>query len=673
MHLLPNGFLLRTWGWFLIAAASLLFCFQPSLHAATAEAKFYAAQRSTNQLKKNPSHQKYRHHWLTCINGFLTVYRHDPHGPWAAAGLYNAGELYYGLYKRSYLYADKQEALNLLQQVRDHYTKSRYKPMAEVLLSEIRGGGTKKTAVKSGLSADQWYQKAQAKYRSIQKSVGLQKRRDQWMACIRYYRNAYEADPRGNLAPQALKGMADSYEGLFKWSGSSQDQQAAQRALQQLASEFPESTASVGVEQQKTAADPSPSTRIAEVIEQSTAGQRFVYPDYSTATSTRPAVVEGLRFWSNPRYTRVVIDASQNTGFAYNELHEDPSNGKPQRIYVDVQNSRLSADLQKVVPINDDLLRDARAAQYRPDTVRVVVDIKSAKTYKIFPLKNPFRIVLDVWGYEAGEQLAVYNPPARSHQPSSSLPPSDIVRQLALGVRRVVIDPGHGGKDYGAPGYYKGVHEKDIVLAIGKRLAEMVRSELKCEAVLTRSSDVFISLEERTAIANTQNADLFISIHTNASPEKRAYGIETFILNLATDDEAIRVAAMENATSMKNISDLDSILKDLMQNAKVNESTRLGTYVQQSAFNRLKGKYSPTRNKGVKKAPFYVLLGADMPSILIETAFISNPRDCKRLTTPAYQETLCRGILEGIKRYMDETNPMAAWSTVSGQAAGDGG
>lgn len=673
MHLLPNGFLLRIWGWFLIAAASLLFSFQPSLHAATAEAKFYAAQRSTNQLKKNPSHQKYRHHWLKCINGFLAVYRHDPHGPWAAAGLYNAGELYYGLYKRSYLYADKQEALNLLQQVRDHYTKSRYKPRAQALLSEIRGRGTKKTAVKSGLTADQWYQKAQAKYRRIQKSVGLQKRRDQWMACIRYYRNAYEADPQGNLAPQALKGMADSYGGLFKWSGSLQDQQAAQRALRQLASEFPESTASAREEQQKTVADPTPSTRIAEVIEQSTAGQRFVYPDYSTATSTRPAVVEGLRFWSNPRYTRVVIDATQNTGFAYNELHEDPSNGKPQRIYVDVQNSRLSADLQKVVPINDDLLRDARAAQYRPDTVRVVVDIKSAKTYKIFPLKNPFRIVLDVWGYEAGEQLAVYNPPARSHQPSSSLPPSDIVRQLALGVRRVVIDPGHGGKDYGAPGYYKGVHEKDIVLAIGKRLAQMVRSELKCEAILTRSSDVFISLEERTAIANTQNADLFISIHTNASPEKRAYGIETFILNLATDDEAIRVAAIENATSMKNISDLDSILKDLMQNAKVNESTRLATYVQQSAYNRLKGKYSPTRNKGVKKAPFYVLLGADMPSILIETAFISNPRDCKRLTTSAYQETLCRGILEGIKRYMDETNPIAAWSPVSGRAAGDGG
>jgi N-acetylmuramoyl-L-alanine amidase len=285
-----------------------------------------------------------------------------------------------------------------------------------------------------------------------------------------------------------------------------------------------------------------------------------------------------------------------------------------------------------------------------------VVDIKSFKTFKIFSLKNPFRVVLDVWGVEKedADQL-----PARVDAKGKKLPPSAIVKQLALGVRRVVIDPGHGGKDYGAPGYLKGVHEKEVVLRISKMLKQMIRDQIKCDVVLTRDSDKYLSLEERTAMANTHNADLFISVHTNASRDRRAHGIETYILNLATDDEAIRVAAMENATSARNISDLDTILTDLMNNAKVSESTRLGSYVQQSMNARLKKKYKHIRSKGLKQAPFYVLLGAEMPSILIETAFISNSRECRRLVDKKYLKHMCQGIVDGIERYIRETNPTA--------------
>ena len=241
----------------------------------------------------------------------------------------------------------------------------------------------------------------------------------------------------------------------------------------------------------------------------------------------------------------------------------------------------MGRNIKKSIPINDDLLSDARAGQYTNDLVRVVVDIKSFKTYKIFSLKDPFRIVIDVWG-------AAGNPPAASRQPrvtvkkNGKLPTSALAKQLALGVRRIVIDPGHGGRDYGAPGYLKGVHEKHVALQIARKLAETVRKELKCEVFLTRNKDRYLTLEERTAIANTKNADLFISIHTNSHKDRRAYGIETYFLNLATDDEAIRVAAMENATSTKNISDLQTILQDLMQNAKINESSRLASNVQVS-------------------------------------------------------------------------------------------
>ena len=247
----------------------------------------------------------------------------------------------------------------------------------------------------------------------------------------------------------------------------------------------------------------------------------------------------------------------------------------------------MSSAFDKTIPINDNLLKSARAGQHTPDSVRVVVDIKSFDNYKIFSLKNPFRIVVDVWGKRSEKRHAAPNDtmhPKVMTKKSGKIMPSAIAKQLALGVKRIVIDPGHGGRDYGAPGYLRGVHEKDVVLKIAKKLAAKIEKELDCEVILTRNGNKFLTLEERTAIANTKNADLFISLHTNAARSRHAYGVETYFLNLATDADAIRVAAKENATSEKNISDLQSILTDLMQNAKINESSRLATHVQESMY-----------------------------------------------------------------------------------------
>jgi N-acetylmuramoyl-L-alanine amidase len=172
---------------------------------------------------------------------------------------------------------------------------------------------------------------------------------------------------------------------------------------------------------------------------------------------------------------------------------------------------------------------------------------------------------------------------------------------------------------------------------------------------MTRNSDAYLTLEERTAIANTKNADLFISIHANDSVNKSTYGIETYFLNLATDNSEITVAARENATSTKNISDLQTILTDIMQNTKIDESSLLASYIQDSSCNYLTPMYTHIKDRGVKKAPFYVLLGARMPAILIEASFISNPRECKRLTRARYQEHLCEGILDGIQKYVEKS------------------
>jgi N-acetylmuramoyl-L-alanine amidase len=665
MHLKPYGSILVV----AIVALLLTFCIMPQAEAQSAKTKYYAADNAYSKLKKSISKQKYRDQWLRCINKYMAVYTHDPRGPWAAAGLYRAATLYAELYKRSYLASDKQKAIDTFSRVIQGYPKSRYNSKARDAKAKL----TRKSvpvatsgSVTSPSPSRDYYRKAQNQYQQLQQKPSLQKYRDRWLQCIDSYRKAYRADINGPLAAAALFGMARSYQGLAGKSYLKTDRLQAAKSYQEVIRRFPDSPYATKAE------DALDQSGLASLLDQDEPGDAIsrVIQDNNPAPTPSPvveqknvpetpAIIEGLRFWSNPRYTRVVIDASQNAVFTYHKLRADPSIGKPQRIYIDVHNSRLSRNLQKVVQINDNLLSDARAGQYTNDTVRVVVDIKSYKAYQIFPLNNPYRIVLDVWGVET--KAASAKPPS-SPMPnvnSDKVTASDLVKQLSLGVRRIVIDPGHGGKDYGAPGYLKGVHEKNVVLSIGKRLAAKIKKELNCEVILTRDKDTYLSLEERTAIANTRDADLFISIHTNASRDKRAYGIESFILNLATDEEAIQVAARENATSTKNISDLDSILHDLMQHAKVSESTRLASFVHNAMVGEVKKKYKMVRSKGVKQAPFYVLLGAHMPSILIETSFISNPRECKRLVSSDYQERLCQGIVSGIKRYIQETKPMA--------------
>jgi len=628
--------------------------------ALTPKQQFYRAENASAALKKNTRHQKYRDKWLSCIEKYRKVSRLDPSGPWAAAGLYNAGLLYLELAKRSYLNADRQEAVDLFQRVIQRFPKSRYTPKSKAQLAKLKKlvASSRPSPVKAK------FKRANVVYTRLMNSPAKQKYRDQWEKAIDRFQDAYRADEKGPYAAESLYRVAELYKGLSEISKRKSDRDRTTDIFRQVRDQFPGSAYAQKANAQlygEKGAAPAAKTDAGDPLAGIIAGSRSAYDSVSEEAASLPnglVTVKGLRFWSNPSYTRIVIDADEETRFSHRLLKKDPSIKKPQRLYIDLNKSRLGKGIQKFVPINDELLSDARAGQYTQETVRIVVDIKSFKTYKIFSLKNPFRIVLDVWGLETEKSMAKDTRPVVRPR-TGKLPPGAIARQLALGVKRIVIDPGHGGKDYGAPGYLKGVHEKDVVLQIAKRLARKVESDLNCDVVLTRTTDRYLTLEERTAIANTQNADLFVSIHTNAIRDKRAYGIETFFLNLATDDDAIMVAARENATSAKNISDLESILNDLMQNAKISESSRLAAMVQREMCDHLKKSYSHIRNKGVKQAPFYVLLGAQMPALLVETSFISNPRECKRLTNAKYQEKLCDGIVRGIRKYIRETSPTA--------------
>ncbi|HMA66298.1 MAG TPA: N-acetylmuramoyl-L-alanine amidase [Desulfosalsimonadaceae bacterium] len=591
---------------------------------------YFKAESCYRQLTESPSEQKYRSNWKQCIAKFSRVYELDPDGRWAAAGLFMKARLYAELYEHSYKPDDIRTARSIYSRVIRNYPESEYRKRSKAAIKELP---------EVGPSAKEAYFDARAAYRELQKHPERQKFRSHWKTCIEGFASVYRQHPASTWAPAAMFMCGRVYEGLYAHSYNQKDQKQAAEIYRRLIRDYPDSQyrrkSEVRLE------------KIGDVI------GRVIAKSENTGEAKEPVTVTGIRYWSNPDYTRVVIDASGETGYDNNLLKKDPSIHKPYpRLYVDLANARLG-DVEKKIPINDSLLRAARAGQYRKDTVRVVVDIKSFSDYEIFSLNNPFRIVIDVRGRGGGGSQRVATAPSTQGDM--------VVTPFCLGVDRIVIDPGHGGKDYGAPGYLSGVHEKMVALEISRKLAKKLRQELGCEVLLTRRNDKYLTLEERTAIANTEKADLFLSIHANAARNHRAYGIETYFLNLTTDESAISVAARENATSKKNISELDSILQDLLNNARINESSRLATCVQDSLCSYLSERYSRINNKGVKQAPFYVLLGAQMPSILVETSFISNPRECRRLTNEKYQSAVCAAIVKGVKRYVDDMRPKAGF------------
>lgn len=356
-----------------------------------------------------------------------------------------------------------------------------------------------------------------------------------------------------------------------------------------------------------------------------------------SSKKTNTVSVTGIKYWSNPNYTRIIINLSKEATFSHHLLKEDPKIEKPRRLYIDIENARLSPSL-KPTAIDDVFVKTARAGQYKKDTVRVVFDIKSIEDYKIFPLDGPFRIVVDIIGKPADKTQHVF----------SNL---TIAQQLGLKIKRIVIDAGHGGKDPGAIGK-QGLKEKDVVLKIASGLKESLSKDTGADIIMTRDSDIFIDLPVRTAIANSKEADIFISIHANASPNRKASGIETYFLNLTNDERSIRVAARENAVSTKKMSDLQFILNDLMKTSNTNESSRLAAKVQDSLVSNLRKKYDDVKGNGIKGAPFYVLVRANMPSILVEVSFISNPKEEARLDDNNYIQDIVAGITSGVHEYI---------------------
>jgi len=338
-------------------------------------------------------------------------------------------------------------------------------------------------------------------------------------------------------------------------------------------------------------------------------------------------------------------------------LRADPEKGKPPRLYVDINSTVVDKNLY-VEPISGGLLEQIKFARNTNDKVRVVLYIKSYDNYKVFALEDPFRIVMDIHG-RGSKSSSSYVKQGNKQKPKYGTGSIDdsigsLSEVFGLKINTVVIDAGHGGHDPGAIGP-TGTKEKNITLNIAKALKKKLDKDGRKLGItkvhLTRSNDKFIPLEERTGIAKREGADLFISIHCNAARSRQAYGIETYYLSMTNNKNSLAVAARENATNNISRSEMESVLKDYLLSAKIEESAQLAKDVQKSVVKKVSGKYKPIRDRGVEKAPFVVLIGADIPSILVETSFITNPREEKRLRSKDYINRIADGIYAGIEKF----------------------
>lgn len=360
----------------------------------------------------------------------------------------------------------------------------------------------------------------------------------------------------------------------------------------------------------------------------------------SISNSTDMVEVRGVRHWADFDYTRVVIDLSGNVEFTRGRLPD------PERLFFDLKNARIGKGMQTNIAIGSKSLKAIRIGQFTPDTARIVFDLETTLyDFRVFSLEDPSRLVIDIISRQ---------PKAPDELKQELKTESDIAPTLLR--RTVVIDPGHGGHDPGAVGP-GGLFEKDVVLDISLMMREIMQREYPFyEVVLTRDRDVFIPLDRRAVIANRINADIFVSVHTNASYNRLARGIETYLLNWTDDEEAMKVAARENNMSLERMrraqNELGFILASLARESKRDESIRLAGYIQRSLVSTVQSRYPEVADRGVRQALFYVLLDAEMPSALVEVGFISNREEERLLENRAYREKLARSIVSGIHSYL---------------------
>lgn len=374
----------------------------------------------------------------------------------------------------------------------------------------------------------------------------------------------------------------------------------------------------------------------------------------------QPAVKESPELqvlsWDSPSKNSVEIVLEMSAPVKYRAHMTKAANGLPARVFVDLENASVVNDVRKGVSVQGSLLQAIRVKKLESGGSTLQFDFRDVSKFNARTDLDPNRIILSVVAGKAklpGEKAKsgmVANAPTKKNNNIKARQVSNMASQLGLTVHKVFIDAGHGGKDPGTS--HNNVVERAIALDVALRLGRLLKAN-GFEVAYSREKDKSVQLSQRTRQANAARADLFVSIHVNAHDNKSINGFETYFLNLATSKQAARVAMLENAGSDKRLADMQGMLAEVMLNARVDESHRLANDVQKSALFRLKKKEYSTRDNGVKAAPFHVLLGAQMPAILVELGYCTNAAEAKNLNSPQYRHALAEGLAEGVMAYRD--------------------
>ena len=537
--------------------------------------------------------------------------------------------------------------------------------------------------------------------------------RKKWMDAVDLFKKVYTENPRGKKSPDALFMTGRIYQFMYLNFGKGPDKENAVTIFRVLVRSYPFSSLSddalfrTGELHSASGHDDEalasyrgllkwfPSGDMAPKAKKMIAKLRRKIKSRSVAVKKplkKPNLPEfhNVRYFKSENYARVVLDVSKMVN--YRVTPEKGTN----TITVDLVGARLGKNVAGTRKPSSGPVRSVTVSSLKGGIKRVAISLKHKSRFTAMELSNPPRIVLDFTSKEqrSGSLLVKKSPgvstltkpsPQKNHaglvdagllsppkpKPAKKAAPPVMkaaLKRPSFGIKTIVIDPGHGGKDPGAVGRGK-LKEKDVVLDIGKRLRRILRRECNCRVLMTRETDVFIPLEARTAKANTVNADLFISIHVNANNSRRVTGAETYFLSPARNRTEMVTAARENSMKLssgnQDMNDLAFILSDMKNTDKINESSRMAGKIQKALVARVSQKYK-LRNNGVKRGMFYVLHGARMPSILVETAFITNGKEERKLRSGKFREYLAQGIADGVKNFIGDSSVTVARQTASG-------
>ena len=487
---------------------------------------------------------------------------------------------------------------------------------------------------------------------------------------------------------------------LYASFGEETDRRAARRLLTDLAARFPASSLVRGIPAQQALLESRPPRRPAAAVTSPPPAETVP----RTARVSLPASAASSSTLTDLR--REVVGETQRITLSFDrEVPFSSERATAARLAIDVPGARVVYALKDArLTWPDGLVRGIRVVRTDAAGVRVLVDLDGAARHSIYPMYGPYRLVIDVSRSARTAVASAKAPAAAADSPTvrpsgapAAAPPSvqdaatapdppserpaanatargrgaptaearaqasrgrggvSLSRQLGLGAARIVIDAGHGGHDPGALG--SGISEAELVLAVALKLEALLRAEPGVDVIMTRRANEFVPLEERTALANKAGADLFLSIHANASTNRDARGIETYFLNFAPNAAAEAIAARENAASTKTMRSLTDIVQAIATNDKLDESRAFATRVQAALFAGLRRTNTQVRNLGVKQAPFQVLVGATMPSILAEISFLTNEREGTLLKTDRYRAQIAQALFDGIMAYQESLKP----------------